>query len=225
MNRDLTGKVFGKLKVISKDGKDKYRNRLWECLCECGNTKEIITNSLNSGRSLSCGCLQVEASRKDIPVGSAFGKLKVLEFSGIDKQRSLYRCKCDCGKETIVQAHRLRQKITTSCGCARQTHGMSRTPEYSRLAASIRRSRLFNAEGSHTLDDIQALFDSQEGLCYYCKEKLPPYHVEHKVPLCRGGSNYKENLCLACPPCNHRKHTKTDVEFLQITHEYKLKEE
>jgi hypothetical protein len=29
MRKDLTGKVFGRLVVLSKVGKDKYRNQLW----------------------------------------------------------------------------------------------------------------------------------------------------------------------------------------------------
>ncbi len=34
------------------------------------------------------------------------------------------------------------------------------------------------------------------------------------VPLSRGGTNGRENLCLSCPDCNLRKGTKTVNEFL-----------
>lgn len=54
--KDLTGKVYGKLTVISFY-KREGRNTLWNCDCECGNTKIISTNSLNSGNCNSCGCI------------------------------------------------------------------------------------------------------------------------------------------------------------------------
>lgn len=31
------------------------------------------------------------------------------------------------------------------------------------------------------------------------------FHVEHVIPLCRGGTNELANLVLACPSCNLRK--------------------
>jgi 5-methylcytosine-specific restriction endonuclease McrA len=212
-SKDLTGKTFGKLTVIRQDGRDAHRNVRWFCQCQCGNVSRPITTSLVQGRSTSCGCNQVEASRRPLYPGDKFDRLTVLNFEGVANQRSLYRCRCSCGNETVVQAHRSRQGVTRSCGCHRKTHGLSGTPEYARLQAGIRRVRKLNAEGSHSLEDIQALFDGQQGLCYYCNVSIPPYHIEHKIPLSRGGSDYKENICLACPTCNLRKSSKTDLEF------------
>lgn len=216
MRKDLTGKVFGRWEVIAPAGVDKHRNRRWHCRCQCGNEKDVPTSSLTCGNSKSCGCLQIEASRNGIAPGTLFGRLRVIEFAGTRRQRSLYRCLCSCGKETIVQSHRLHQGITRSCGCLRKTHGMSGTSEYAKLQYRIRRARKMNAEGSHTIEDVRALFEQQEGLCYYCNKNLPPYHIEHKIPLARGGSDYKENICLACPTCNYRKRTKTDEEFFEL---------
>lgn len=52
------GQVFGFLEVISDEGKDKFSNYLWKCLCRnCGKTKNIRTSHLISGNSRSCGCL------------------------------------------------------------------------------------------------------------------------------------------------------------------------
>lgn len=64
--KDLTGHVFGKLTVIefSRDVKSGTRNRkYWFCKCECGNTNEIRTDSLTSGKVTSCGCLKKEQER------------------------------------------------------------------------------------------------------------------------------------------------------------------
>lgn len=49
-----------------------------------------------------------------------FGKLVVLENVGkLDGKNYHWRCKCDCGKETIVEGSRLRSGNTKSCGCGK----------------------------------------------------------------------------------------------------------
>lgn len=68
--KDLTGQRFGRLTVIkrienfiSSSGKVAAQ---WLCKCDCGSDKEVvvITNSLTSGNTQSCGCLQKERLRK-----------------------------------------------------------------------------------------------------------------------------------------------------------------
>lgn len=62
--------------------------------------------------------------------------------------------------------------------------------------------------------DIEKLWTEQGGHCAYCQVILVNgYHVEHKIPLTRGGVHAAENICLSCPTCNHRKHRLTEEEF------------
>jgi len=52
--QDLSGQKFGRLEVVSfshKRGKKSY----WNCLCECGNVKDVRSDSLKDGRIASCG--------------------------------------------------------------------------------------------------------------------------------------------------------------------------
>ncbi len=78
-----------------------------------------------------------------------------------------------------------------------------------------RRARLLNQLGQVSADIESNLFEQQRGLCYYCQEMLNNYHLEHKIPLSRGGLHDDENLCLSCAGCNLRKHTKTSEEFME----------
>lgn len=91
-------------------------------------------------------------------IGQRFGRLVVLEHAGKDKKRNvLWKCKCDCGKETIVRGSGLLCATTKSCGClvsengrekiklaaqANRTHGMSRTPTW--VSWSMMMQRCFN---------------------------------------------------------------------------------
>lgn len=76
-----------------------------------------------------------------------------------------------------------------------------------------RRARIANAPGSHTKDDILAIFKRQGGRCRYCSLTLDKYHVDHIMPLALGGSNGPENLQILCGPCNLWKGSKHPEEF------------
>jgi len=79
-----------------------------------------------------------------------------------------------------------------------------------------RRARKLHNGGTHTTKDIQTQYQRQKGKCYYCKVKLgKAYHVDHVIPLSKGGSNGPENLVIACPSCNLSKRNKLLHEWLE----------
>lgn len=59
-----------------------------------------------------------------IKSGDRFGRLTVIERAGASsKGYALWKCKCDCGNEKIVQSRYLREGGTRSCGCySREVH-------------------------------------------------------------------------------------------------------
>lgn len=71
------------------------------------------------------------------------------------------------------------------------------------------------SSGTHTADDIKALFFEQSGLCGLCDLPLDAekYHVDHWKPLAKGGSNDKSNLKLLHPRCNLSKGAKLPEEY------------
>jgi 5-methylcytosine-specific restriction endonuclease McrA len=77
------------------------------------------------------------------------------------------------------------------------------------------RARKLGAEGNHTIDDVRALLELQRGRCTCCGKKMEKFHVDHIVPLSRGGSNGKENIQLLCPTCNCGKGAKDPIKFMQ----------
>ena len=55
---NLAGKTFGKWTVIDRT-EDKKTVR-FNCICECGTSRSVLSSSLREGTSVSCGCAQPE---------------------------------------------------------------------------------------------------------------------------------------------------------------------
>ena len=52
----LTGKIFGRLKVVSYNGLNKHKHTMWKCICNCGNEVIVEGARLTLGHTQSCGC-------------------------------------------------------------------------------------------------------------------------------------------------------------------------
>jgi 5-methylcytosine-specific restriction endonuclease McrA len=77
-----------------------------------------------------------------------------------------------------------------------------------KVAKQRNRAKRRNAEGDFTVIEICSLKTIQEDLCAYCYTPILKRHDDHYLPIDRGGSNYIENMRIACQPCNNRKHAK-----------------
>lgn len=87
-------------------------------------------------------------------------------------------------------------------------------PEKVRAANLQYNARSRAAHGHVTAEQIIARVDFFGGVCAYCGG--PYEHLDHAIPLSRGGTNWPANLRPACNNCNLRKHNKTVQEFLTI---------
>ena len=88
--------------------------------------------------------------------------------------------------------------------------------------------------GSITGKTIRRQFNQQGRRCWYCSKRFPlgaqdrenpkaktgksawrryHFHIEHREPVSRGGSNAGYNIVLACRRCNLDKSTMTEPEF------------
>ena len=62
--KDLTGQRFGRLVVIKPTERRTSGSIVWLCECDCGNKVEVISSSLTTGHTKSCGCLHKEVVAK-----------------------------------------------------------------------------------------------------------------------------------------------------------------
>jgi len=122
----------------------------------------------------------------------------------IKERKRLYRI--EHTKDPIVKAAR-----------KQYTHEYERRPERRlkrRVRSSATRLRRKAVPGSYTAEDVQLLLRTQKRKCWWCGKKLTgKYEVDHRIPIARGGTNWPNNLCIACFECNRTKHTKLPHEF------------
>lgn len=109
---DLVGQRFGFWVVIRRSSNSKNGHVRWLCKCECGQEKNVSSNSLRSGNSTSCGC-----NHTPNLIGQYFGRLIVTNPDSNKNGRRYWLCKCSCGREITVSTYSLREGHITSCGC------------------------------------------------------------------------------------------------------------
>ena len=119
------------------------------------------------------------------------------------------------------RAYEIRNKDVTGLRCSQwrkenpdrarviQKRYESSNPEVRRTCQSNRRAREGGLRGRATVPHVRRLMLAQKGRCWWCQCKLDSkHHLDHRIPLAKGGTSEANNLVLACPPCNLKKSTK-----------------
>lgn len=129
---DLSGKCYGRLKVLEKNIElsNKKGYSIYKCQCSCNNKTicYVRANSLKTGHTQSCGCLAKEQQSLSNIIdltNQYINNIFVISKSDIkNNDRHIYwKCKCYCGNEFIVKGTELRQGKIISCGCCKQSKG------------------------------------------------------------------------------------------------------
>ena len=60
------GERFGRLEVLYQIGAKKNGAKIYHCICDCGNTNDVVGAELRRGHVQSCGCLFKEVQLKTV---------------------------------------------------------------------------------------------------------------------------------------------------------------
>lgn len=141
-----------------------------------------------------------------------------------DRSRRHYTANPEQGRENahrwgksnpdkVRERSRLRRVTNLEYMRAAVRRSQNAHPDRKNTNTRNRRARKRAAEGMHTAADIAAQLKRQKSKCYWCGCKLIKYHVDHVIPLVRGGWNDPSNLVIACPHCNDSKGAKLPHEW------------
>ena len=72
-------------------------------------------------------------------------------------------------------------------------------------------------EGNIKTEDLKLLIENSK-TCYWCNTKINKkekagYHLDHYIPLSKGGTHTLENIVISCPNCNILKSNKDPYQF------------
>ena len=227
MRKNLVGQRFGRLIAVESVG---YcgRNIKWKCVCDCGNETTVSSSHLGTKNpTRSCGCLHTKTSL----IGQRFGKLVVFgKHTSKNKWYELrWLCKCDCGKESIVSTHALRQGVG-SCGCSRIILPKGVRSMHKAFQTYKDRARIKGYEFLLGKADFERL---TQNACFYCGA-LPSNrartfnfngdYIYNGIDRMDNTRGYVLDNCVSCCFfCNRAKGTKSQQEFyLWITSVYMI---
>lgn len=89
-------------------------------------------------------------------------------------------------------------------------------PESRRIRNLNRRARVHGSGGRLSSGLAARLFKLQRGKCPCCGLPLgDDFHLDHRMPLARGGAHEDSNMQLLRKGCNHKKHAKDPIQFMQ----------
>lgn len=126
---DLTGRVFGRLTVVSRHIKEKSDGASWNCMCSCGQTKVARSKDLKAGELISCGCartsrvaLRSEKARMKSSVRANKRRARKANSTGsfsraeIRKLFDLQRGKCAWCRADIKKSFHRDHRVPLSAG-------------------------------------------------------------------------------------------------------------
>lgn len=176
--------------------------RCTKCLLEKNTTEFGPRKKSPDGLNYWCRICMADNARKN--------RVKNPEKARARRLRYHYRHK---DKEAVyykqwATANKEKRSVTS------RKYWANKNPEERRIVAARKRAIRRGAERTGTLipDEWQEVLEYCNYKCVYCG--APWEHMDHFVPLSKGGEHTKENVVPACAPCNLSKKDKDPLEFL-----------
>lgn len=141
------GMRHGHLTVISEDGYNNFRCRMFKCRCDCGEVVSIrATHFYPTRRYCSRKCRLLSDQRVSDLSGDKFGRWLVQSLACTDDRGdATWKCVCDCGTERVVRGFMLSSGTSQSCGCA----GVEKLTIYKTAEAKLEAKRKHSRNSAH----------------------------------------------------------------------------
>lgn len=190
----------------------------------CGNAAARAWYAANKGRRKAWRAANKERCRAVDAARVAANKANPAELKDLPSSK---RCGGKKGKRgcglTLPAGDfgydRSNKRLNTYCrACVTAMSTASQTPEKKARLLATRRAREIAAgpDISHAVK--LEIWEECGRACTYCRRPVPPpdsdHKMEHRVPLCRGGTNARENRAAVCKRCQEEKQGRLESEWV-----------
>lgn len=128
------------------------------------------------------------------------------------RKAASYKANLDKNKARMAAWYKANSEKVNAKSVARQ----KAHPEIYRIISQNRRSRKILNGGKLSKDIAKRLYRLQKGKCPCCKLPLgDDYHMDHIMPISKGGANEDWNIQLLRKTCNLQKNSKHPIDFMQ----------
>lgn len=184
----------------------------------CRNHSHIAQRLCSNGECLACVKVEEPArSRRRYAAdpAKASERTKLWAERNPDRKRAHAQKWRDANPEQWRESNRRSKVANQQKYTDRQRADYAINPEKYRTVERKRRAQMHGSDGTHTAADLKEILEAQGHRCAYCRADLKraTKHVDHIVPLARGGSNGRANLQYLCAPCNHSKSARDPADF------------
>lgn len=133
-----------------------------------------------------------------------------------EKMRAYGAARYANNRERFLEYQRKRHEANPQRAVAAVAAWRRKNPDLYRVQQHRYRARKANAGGKLSPNIVQRLLVLQRGRCACCGKRLGKnFHLDHIMPLARGGSNTDDNVQLLTQRCNNQKHAKDPADFMR----------
>ena len=192
--------------ITNLDGKVKCAKHYYKCKCNCGNILTVRQDNLNkefcrrckgsanNSRAIKIVKETTKSNKKKCSICKIF--LPLINFGKKKQMLSGYRSSCKiCRKNSEQEGNKSYRKtdkgkiISANCQAKRRDY------------------KLNSNNNSITTKSLIELKLKQNNKCNYCKCELQnniknAVHLDHVIPLSKGGKHILENVVWSCQKCN-----------------------
>lgn len=212
--KDLTGKIFGYLKVIKDSGERQQRKVLWECECCCGKIIKVLSTNLTHDRVKSCGCKRNEEiknyyHKKWPEVGEKilgceiFDKKTIKDTRGYNNLYILINCP-RCGEKKWINYNRFKNGDVKTCGCINDSKGVEKIKKILQehnvpyenektFSTCYPRNSKYKCRFDFFINNSYLL--EYDGEQHFLTGKESGFYTEEAIQKMKENDSYKNNWC------------------------------
>ena len=170
---------------------------------KCGETKPLTTGFHRESHGYRGVCRDCRNSQRRARHAANPEPIRERDRARqVEKNKSYYAANVERERERAAAWKRRNRERARETHAAWVERNRAKVCEYSAARRALRKGA--TVEGV----DRMAVYERDGGCCHVCGKKRPSddWHLDHLLPLTKGGDHSMANVAVACPSCNVRRY-------------------